>query len=824
MVDTLLSLHHPNDSGAASTPVDEGEPSFKILLQSTIDLSDDAQGADTEAAGLEVVRRDSLEDLKNFIQNLDGALEDGWQVEVQRGKHGKLNKAFISPSREKFRSRVEVAKHLGVFGKKKLGLKDQCASNGGSKGIHSLTYQRSEIHINPVMIDSDETQAKNAFGDPTRFGKPTHEDPQNEAFQLHGPDTKAHPDGEESSGHRKDVFVPAKSDGKLSENSNSGTMLKSDKAKTTKEVDNLLISKKELPLPAVVTQHCQYVLRDIISAEKFGALSNMLNCGSSLGSLEAAHHFKAPALISGSLDLQLIGLRLASGAYGQTPDMFSADMQQVWKNISLYGNELVSLANSLAELSDSLYKDQVLSLFPADSEVRVGTSSSHLGQLPGQEQGLSLQRHVHHKQSVDCNGQLMEDSHVSKEMKNAPLKVLPLRGARKVNVHRSGVEPTQCQESSSQEQLTLSHQVAKASSLKFESPSSKKANTGSRHVHRSSEQAKKPQAALTTMIAESSCKKCGLKQGTDYIACTRCNAGYHTYCIGSGFTSSPEKDWYCLSCTPKPVIVDFAQETREDTNGIQKLSLLPDESGEETSESSKEVLPITGKGGVCKSCGKEDDNVLLCDACDDAYHMNCLTPAIEGVPDGNWFCPACAEDGKKALVVNDTDQDHHCAVCDRIGGKSLVAVESELAEHLVASNTRNACKLCGVDKGKKSTISCYGCEKLYHLSCLRPALKKFPSGIWFCPSCLCRACKVNKDDDKILLCDTCDEGYHTYCLVPPLSDIPEGSWFCPSCAIPKSSEAVTSSGDAALISSESKRMLTESSKRKRKSSEPRRSL
>lgn len=27
--------------------------------------------------------------------------------------------------------------------------------------------------------------------------------------------------------------------------------------------------------------------------------------------------------------------------------------------------------------------------------------------------------------------------------------------------------------------------------------------------------------------------------------------------------------------------------------------------------------------------------------CEGAYHAGCLTPPIEGVPDGEWFCPTC---------------------------------------------------------------------------------------------------------------------------------------------------------------------------------------
>lgn len=44
---------------------------------------------------------------------------------------------------------------------------------------------------------------------------------------------------------------------------------------------------------------------------------------------------------------------------------------------------------------------------------------------------------------------------------------------------------------------------------------------------------------------------------------------------------------------------------------------------------------------VCGECNRED-RMLLCDGCDNGYHMECLTPAVEYVPLEEWFCPACA--------------------------------------------------------------------------------------------------------------------------------------------------------------------------------------
>ncbi|XP_066880064.1 lysine-specific demethylase 5C isoform X17 [Kogia breviceps] len=46
---------------------------------------------------------------------------------------------------------------------------------------------------------------------------------------------------------------------------------------------------------------------------------------------------------------------------------------------------------------------------------------------------------------------------------------------------------------------------------------------------------------------------------------------------------------------------------------------------------------------VCRMCsrGDEDDKLLLCDGCDDNYHIFCLLPPLPEIPKGVWRCPKC---------------------------------------------------------------------------------------------------------------------------------------------------------------------------------------
>ncbi|KAJ6664956.1 hypothetical protein lerEdw1_005187, partial [Lerista edwardsae] len=45
----------------------------------------------------------------------------------------------------------------------------------------------------------------------------------------------------------------------------------------------------------------------------------------------------------------------------------------------------------------------------------------------------------------------------------------------------------------------------------------------------------------------------------------------------------------------------------------------------------------------CEVCGRSDreDRLLLCDGCDEGYHMECLNPPLSEVPVAEWFCPRC---------------------------------------------------------------------------------------------------------------------------------------------------------------------------------------
>ncbi|DBA83686.1 TPA: hypothetical protein ACH3X1_016793 [Trebouxia sp. C0004] len=62
-----------------------------------------------------------------------------------------------------------------------------------------------------------------------------------------------------------------------------------------------------------------------------------------------------------------------------------------------------------------------------------------------------------------------------------------------------------------------------------------------------------------------------------------------------------------------------------------------------------DVLDLTADT-ACERChsAADADNMLLCDKCNRGYHTSCLSPPMEAIPEGDWFCQRC--DSKRAQL------------------------------------------------------------------------------------------------------------------------------------------------------------------------------
>ncbi len=57
---------------------------------------------------------------------------------------------------------------------------------------------------------------------------------------------------------------------------------------------------------------------------------------------------------------------------------------------------------------------------------------------------------------------------------------------------------------------------------------------------------------------------------------------------------------------------------------------------------------ISCKVCACSICGGKEspEKQLICDQCENYFHMTCIDPALENIPDGDWFCSYCKILGK----------------------------------------------------------------------------------------------------------------------------------------------------------------------------------
>ncbi len=87
------------------------------------------------------------------------------------------------------------------------------------------------------------------------------------------------------------------------------------------------------------------------------------------------------------------------------------------------------------------------------------------------------------------------------------------------------------------------------------------------------------------------------------------------------------------------VVTLSGQEVRRQRVSVRRLREVEEELAAEE--------PLFDMDCFCESCGAGDreDRLLLCDGCDLGYHMECLSPPLQTIPRGRWYCPTCETAG-----------------------------------------------------------------------------------------------------------------------------------------------------------------------------------
>ncbi|KYQ46504.1 E3 ubiquitin-protein ligase UHRF1 [Trachymyrmex zeteki] len=106
----------------------------------------------------------------------------------------------------------------------------------------------------------------------------------------------------------------------------------------------------------------------------------------------------------------------------------------------------------------------------------------------------------------------------------------------------------------------------------------------------------------------------------------------------------------------------------------------------------------------CKICaGKEEENTLLiCDECDDMFHMKCLNPPLLELPEeAYWYCPECKNDENEIVKAGDTLKKTKKQLVrpenERNWGGGMACVRRQKVCYMVPSN--HSGPIPGVDVG-----------------------------------------------------------------------------------------------------------------------------
>uniref|UniRef100_H3AVW4 Guanine nucleotide exchange factor MSS4 n=1 Tax=Latimeria chalumnae TaxID=7897 RepID=H3AVW4_LATCH len=96
---------------------------------------------------------------------------------------------------------------------------------------------------------------------------------------------------------------------------------------------------------------------------------------------------------------------------------------------------------------------------------------------------------------------------------------------------------------------------------------------------------------------------------------------------------------YCAASAEKEIHIPVKQEPAEK----KERAAEPERPKTRNRKSSKAVSRFCVDMYTCLVCGSgnDEDRLLLCDGCDDSYHIFCLIPPLHDVPKGDWRCPKC---------------------------------------------------------------------------------------------------------------------------------------------------------------------------------------
>ncbi|CAL9158659.1 unnamed protein product [Musa hybrid cultivar] len=374
------------------------------------------------------------------------------------------------------------------------------------------------------------------------------------------------------------------------------------------------------------TRKCEKAFLEILISEKFAILCDFL--------WDTFEENKAKTF----LDFRLIDSKLKNGDYERSLELYNQDVQQIWDNMQKIGQEMIILANSLSSLSRASCRKQVIEdlINAADDPkpeeacqigvVQTNTAGSYPAKQltccgsdcstkPGQTEAADVYKAFTCKQcgmkaneecSLFCDGceAVYHFSCIKPAIEEISTPSWFCAACSKNNKDSADQACAETTKGSLHQNCVVCDRLEVSESLEDldENGSRTRLATDSGESSVSSMESEEPPEPSRTAVS-SLCKICGTCEDEDkkFLVCGHLQCPYkfyHIRCLKSSQIASPQQQnrpcWYCPSC-------------------------------------------------LCRAClcDKDDDKIVLCDGCDEAYHTYCMKPPRTLVPKGQWYCVPC---------------------------------------------------------------------------------------------------------------------------------------------------------------------------------------
>ncbi|XP_055853117.1 uncharacterized protein LOC129916926 isoform X2 [Episyrphus balteatus] len=140
--------------------------------------------------------------------------------------------------------------------------------------------------------------------------------------------------------------------------------------------------------------------------------------------------------------------------------------------------------------------------------------------------------------------------------------------------------------------------------------------------------------------------------------CPICLLSFRTQEIGSPATCQHIFCANCIEAWSKNVQtcpidrIEFdrivVRESYENRAVVREIKVCGADCAEKLNNSDEDVTH-------CEVCNRPDreDVMLLCDSCNQGYHIDCLTPALSEIPEGSWYCDNCFDSENESDMADD---------------------------------------------------------------------------------------------------------------------------------------------------------------------------